>query len=276
LHACAEVGLPAGEGMARGLITLLTDFGTGSHYVAVMKGVILGINPAARIMDVTHAVPPQDVQQGAWVLAEVARWFPPETVHAAVVDPGVGTQRRLVYAAIGGQHFVAPDNGLLSLAARRSPPAKLVTLAEPRYWLPEVSATFHGRDIIAPVAAWLSRGLEPDLLGPPQASLTPCEWPEVIQVPGTVEGCVQSVDSFGNLITNITAEMLRDAPRDERVRIECEEHETLGIYRTYADQPPQTFIALIGSSGFLELAVVNDNAAKLLGIGRGAVVRVRW
>lgn len=262
--------------MGRGLVTLLTDFGMGSHYVAVMKGVILGMNPAAQIVDLTHAVPPQNVRQGAWLLAEAARWFPAETVHAAVVDPGVGTQRRLVYARMGGQHFVAPDNGLLDLAARRTPPEQLITLAERRYWLSEVSATFHGRDIIAPVAAWLSRGLDPALLGPPQDRLSPYEWPEVVQVPGRIEGSVQGIDSFGNLITNITAEMLQDAPRDERVRIVCEEHETLGIYRTYADQPAQTFIALVGSSGCLELAVVNDNAAALLGIGVGAPVRVCW
>lgn len=262
--------------MDRGLITLLTDFGTGSHYVAIMKGVMLGINPAVRIVDVSHAVPPQDVRQGAWLLAEAARWFPPETIHVAVVDPGVGTQRRLVYARMGGQHFVAPDNGLLGLMARRAPPERLVTLAEPRYWLSEVSATFHGRDIMAPVAAWLSRGLDPALLGPPQDRLLSCEWPEVLQVPGRIEGCVQSIDSFGNLITNITADRLEHTPRDERVRIVCEEHETLGIYRTYADQPPQTLIALIGSSGCLELAVVNDNAAELLGIRVGAPVQVCW
>ena len=262
--------------MGRGLITLLTDFGVGSHYVAIMKGVILSVHPEAQIVDLTHAVPPQDVRQGAWLLAEAARWFPPETVHAAVVDPGVGTPRRLVYARMAGQHFVAPDNGLLHVLARRTPPERLVTLAEPRYWLPEVSATFHGRDIIAPVAAWLSRGLDPSLLGPPQEGLVPCEWPEVVAVPGRIEGCVQTIDSFGNLITNITAEMLRHAPRDERVRIVCEEHETLGIYRTYADQPAQTLIALVGSSGCLELAVVNDNAAALLGIGVGAPVRVCW
>lgn len=259
-----------------GIITLLTDFGPASHYVAVMKAVILGLNRQATIVDVTHGVSPQNIRQGAWLLAEVAERFPAGTVHVAVVDPGVGTQRRVVYAAIGEQHFVAPDNGLLSRLALRSRPDKIRSLENPRFWLPSVSSTFHGRDIMAPVAAQLSLGLDPDELGRLLDELVMLEWPEVQVLPGKIQGCVSSIDSFGNLITDISADMLRDAPTGESTRIICDEHETAGIFRTYADQPPMTLVALIGSSGFLELAIVGESAAAMLGIASGTPVTISW
>jgi S-adenosylmethionine hydrolase len=258
------------------IITLTTDFGTDSPYVAAMKGVILTINPAATLVDLTHAVPPQDIRQGALALLDTTPWFPPETLHVAVVDPGVGTERRIVWARIGGQQYLAPDNGLLGLLARRRPPTRIISLAETAYWRESVSATFHGRDIMAPVAARLSLGLDPERLGPPQAELVHLDWPEASVVPGKVQGAVISVDSFGNLMTNITAEMLTDAPRGEEVRILCGEHETCGIFRTYADQPEMTLIALVGSGGRLELAIVGDSANAMLGEGVGAEVTVQW
>ena len=143
------------------LITLMTDFGAGSPYVAAMKGVILSINPSVTLVDLTHAIPPQDVREGALVLEDVAPYFPPGTIHVAVVDPGVGTDRAILYAEIGSQRYVAPDNGLLSRLSRNTPPSRIVRLTNPDYWLRPVSATFHGRDIMAPVAARLSLGLDP-------------------------------------------------------------------------------------------------------------------
>jgi S-adenosylmethionine hydrolase len=221
-------------------------------------------------------VRPQDIRQGAWILAEVAGRFPPGTIHVSVVDPGVGTGRRIVYAVFNDQHFVAPDNGLLSRLALRGEPSKIFSVEEPRFWLPSVSSTFHGRDIMAPVAAQLSLGLNPDELGRPLGELIKLDWPEVHVLPGKIQGRVSSVDSFGNLITDITSEMLRDAPTGEDTRVACDEHETLGIFRTYADQPPMTLVALIGSSGFLELAIVGDSAAAMLGISSGTPVTVSW
>lgn len=259
-----------------GLITLTTDFGVGSPYVAIMKGVILSINSNALIVDLTHSIPPQDVRQGALILADVCPWYPPGSIHVAVIDPGVGTERRLIYAQLGQQHFLLPDNGLISRLAKRMPAIRIVTLSDPTFWLPGISATFHGRDVLAPVAARLSLGLEPTLLGPPQDELVQLDWPEVSIVPGKITGAVRSVDSFGNLITDISAEMLADAPRDERTRITCDEHETLGIFSTYGDQPPMTLMALIGSNGQLELAIVNDSAAAMLGVGVGTPVTVQW
>lgn len=257
------------------LITLTTDFG-GGPYVAVMKGVIHSIAPEARIVDVSHAVLPQDIRGGAIVLEQATPWFPTGTIHVAVVDPGVGSQRGIVYAEIAGQRYVAPDNGLLSRLAARQKPARIIAVEEPEFWLPHVSATFHGRDMMAPVAARLSRGLAPERLGRPLDELVSLTWPEVVILPRSIRGSVESIDSFGNLITDITEAMLSDVPRDESVRITCDEHETLGIFRTYSDQPPATLVALIGSSGRLELAIVDENAAAMLGIGTGTTVTLTW
>jgi S-adenosylmethionine hydrolase len=258
------------------IITLTTDFGEGSRYVPAMKGVILSINPEARIVDVTHSIPPQDIRCGANILAETARWFPPETIHIAVVDPGVGSNRRIVYARIGTQQFIAPDNGLLSRLAAAEPATKIVAIEDPQYWLATVSATFHGRDIMAPVAGWLSVGVEPEKLGRPVEQLIDLPWAEVQQVANRIEGEVVEVDSFGNLITNITRAMLEGVPTDETVIISCEEHETQGIFATYSDQPTMTFMAHVGSTGRLELAVVDENASAMLGVRVGAPVRVCW
>lgn len=257
-------------------ITLTTDFGTGSPYTAAIKGVILSINPAATIVDISHEIPPQDVRQGAVMLEDTTRWFPEDTIHLAVVDPGVGTKRAIVYARIGKQNYVAPDNGLLSGLVAGTPPTKIVRLTKPEYWLNPVSATFHGRDIMAPVAARLSLGLDPQRLGTPVEKLAGLHWPKPRQAPNKIEGVVLQIDSFGNLITNIGAEMLAGRPTDERVCVVCNIYETWGIFHTYADQPRGTFVALIGSSGRLELAVVGDSAAAMLGIEVGSPVVVAW
>jgi S-adenosylmethionine hydrolase len=258
------------------IITLTTDFGSGSRYVAAMKGVILSINPRAQIIDATHTVPHQDIRAGAVVLAETTRWFPAGTIHIAVVDPGVGSNRRIAYAKIGEHHYIAPDNGLLSAVTMGERPSKIVCLTRPEHWLPDVSHTFHGRDIMAPVAARLSLGLSPDELGEPCDQLIELPWPEVQQVPNRIDGEVIEVDSFGNLITNITREMLNGVPRSDAVLVSCEEHETQGIFATYSDQPPMTFMAHVGSTGRLELAIVDENASAMLGVRVGAPVRVSW
>jgi hypothetical protein len=258
------------------LITLLTDFGQGSPYVAAMKGVILSICPEARIVDLTHDIPPQDVRRAALVLDDLCDWFPPGTIHVAVVDPGVGTDRALVYARIGARQFLAPDNGLLSRLSRRRPPEKLVRLADPAFWLERVSTTFHGRDILAPVAARLAQGLDPDRLGPPLERLAMLDWAAARWSRGRIEGAVIEIDSFGNLITNITADLLAGRPTDRRVCIVCNIYETWGVYRAYAEQPQGMLIALVGSSNRLELALVGDNAARRLGIAVGAPVTVAW
>ena len=299
-------------------ITLTTDFGASSPYVAAMKGVILSINPEARLVDVSHVVPPQQVLAGAQVLDDTTRYFPTGTIHVAVIDPGVGTSRKIVYAEIGaqryvcpdngllsrlserespstitevtnsqsfresvsstshGRDFVAPDNGLLSRLAISTPPSTIITVAEPQYWLPAVSATFHGRDIMAPVAAHLSLGIDPKVLGPPLAELRTLDWPGVEKLANRIEGEIVAIDSFGNLVTNITRDMLSDVPTDESVAVRCDGHETHSIFSAYAEQPSMTLIALVGSNDQLELAIVDDSAKIMLGVGVGAKVEVCW
>ncbi len=258
------------------IITLTTDFGIGSPYVAQMKGVVLSINPAVTLVDLTHGIGAQNVRQAALVLEEVCARFPPGTIHVVVVDPGVGTERAIVYARFGEQHFIAPDNGLLSRLAARAAPSTIIRLENRQFWLPEPSHTFHGRDIMAPVAARLSLGLEASALGPRQRQLVHLEWPEARIVADTIEGEVVAVDSFGNLVTNITAEQLQQVPDPAQATVRCDEHETQGIFQAYADQPPMTLIALVGSSGKLELAIVNDSARMMLGVREGEKVTVSW
>jgi hypothetical protein len=258
------------------IITLTTDFGAGSPYVAAMKGVVLSLNPAATVVDITHEVPAQDVRFAAVVLDDVSDRFPGGTVHVAVVDPGVGTDRALVFARIGRQCYLAPDNGLLSRLARRIPPAKLVRLTESNYWLHPVSATFHGRDILAPVAARLSLGLEPDHLGVPVERLVMLHWPEVQQRPDGIEGTVLLADSFGNLITDIAADLLPKLRDWARLRVFCRGHLVSGLSRTYGDSPQGTLVALVGSSGRLELAIVGGNAAAAIQAKPGDQVKVSW
>lgn len=258
------------------IITLTTDFGVGSRYVAAMKGVILSINPCAVLVDLSHNVPPQDVRRAGIVLAETAPYFPAGTIHVVVVDPGVGSGRRIIYARCGQQHVVAPDNGLVSRLADRQPASKMISLDEPRFWLPRVSSTFHGRDIMAPVAARLSLGLNPEELGQPIDDFIYLPEPEVQKVANEITGEVIEVDSFGNLITNITRQLLEGVPTDESVTIECDEHTTQGIFTTYSDQPAMTLVALVGSGDRLELAIVDESAAAMLGISIGMPVKISW
>jgi S-adenosyl-L-methionine hydrolase (adenosine-forming) len=257
-------------------ITLTTDFGTGSPYVAAMKGVMLGINPAVRLIDLSHAVSSQDVTHGAVLLAETTTWFPAGTIHVAVVDPGVGTARRLLYARIGDQNYLAPDNGLLSLLAKRTRPVRIVELANSEYWLPAVSNTFHGRDILAPVAGQLSLGLEPERLGPIVFDMQMFDWPEAKAGDHRIDGAVRWIDHFGNLITNIPSSMLESAGPQNSLRISCFGKQIHGTISSYGVRKPGELTALVGSSGYLEIAVVNGSAVKLLNAAAGAPVAVEW
>ncbi len=262
--------------MPGSIITLTTDFGNGSPYIAAMKGAILSINRDATIIDLSHSVAPQNIRQGALHLVTSSCNFPRGTIHVVVVDPGVGTERFLLCAALGGSYYLAPDNGVLDALARKNYPDRIIALTDSKYWMEKVSETFHGRDILAPVAAHLSLGVPPESLGDPLDAMVQLAWPKVDVMPGKIEGVIESIDSFGNLISNVDEEMLGDVPRDDAVRIVCDEHETTGIYRTYGDHPPMTLIALIGSGGKLELAIVDDSAAIMLGVAPGAKISIQW
>ncbi|HZJ53150.1 MAG TPA: SAM-dependent chlorinase/fluorinase [Myxococcaceae bacterium] len=258
------------------VITLLTDFGLEDGYVAAMKGVIAGIAPEARVVDVTHLVPPQDVPFARFRLLTVAPFFPAGTIHVAVVDPGVGTARRAVAIRCrSGSCFVGPDNGLLSGALEADPPLGAVELTEPRFWRTETpSATFHGRDVFAPVAAHLARGVTLEALGAalPPDRLVRLELQGPTPVPGGAEGAVQAADRFGNLISNVPATLL---PRDGAWSASIAGR-TLPGRRAYGDVPPGEALALVGSHGFVEIAVHRGDARHALGAGVGDPVQVRW
>jgi S-adenosyl-L-methionine hydrolase (adenosine-forming) len=258
------------------IITLTTDFGTGSPYVAQMKGVILTSAPTVTLVDITHDVPPQDVRQGALVLEDTTPRFPDGTLHLAVVDPGVGTSRKLVYADLGRQRYLAPDNGLLSCVAARASARRLIALTNRRYWLPDVAPTFHGRDILAPVAAHLSRGVPPEQLGEPLDRLASLAWPAVTHAEQCLTGAVLAMDSFGNLITNIRDEDLAAIPDPSAVQVLCSGVTVSGLVRTYGQRPTGSVVALIGSNSRLEVALVGGSAAKRLKAVVGDPVVVTW
>jgi S-adenosylmethionine hydrolase len=260
--------------MSRPLITLTTDFGAGSPYVAQMKGVILSLTREVDLVDLSHAIGPQNVREGAVVLADVAPRFPPGSIHLAVVDPGVGTDRQLVYAEIGPQRYLAPDNGLLSLLASREQPARIVALERRSYWLPGTSHTFHGRDILAPVAAHLARGVEPAELGPSCERLVVLDWPQPQVMASHITGEVLYVDSFGNLITNITRNQATALGPLASVAVRCGGRATRGVILTYGVAKGGELIALFDSQGRLEIAVVQGNAAHELQVRAGAPVIV--
>jgi S-adenosylmethionine hydrolase len=259
-----------------GIITLTTDFGRDSWYVAAMKGVILSINPKTTIIDISHSIAPQNIVEGAFVLGEASRWFPPQTIHVAVVDPGVGTARRIIYARIGDQHYVCPDNGLLSYICCDQQPDEVFEISNRTLFLASFALTFHGRDIMAPVAARLSLGLSPSELGSTVSDLMLLEWPCPERRENKIIARILFADSFGNLITNLRRE---DLPADIDMAfffVETGRHKFDGIVRTYLEAPPGTPVALFGSSGLLELAVVQGNAAIELQIAVGDTVTVRW
>jgi S-adenosylmethionine hydrolase len=258
--------------MPEPLLTLTTDFGTGSPYVAAMKGVILSINPAARLLDLGHAVPPQDVRHAAFFLAEVVPWFPPDTIHVVVVDPGVGSARAILHVAVGGQRLLVPDNGCWGRLEARYPAPQVVRVTERRFWRPTVSATFHGRDVFAPVAAHLSLGLAPAELGPAADDWVKLPWPEPARGANGVAGEIVFVDDFGNLIGNVPGAALPARPLEVRLGNVVVPR----LVRTYADAAAGDLVALVGSGGLLEIAVVGGSAARRLGLAVGAPLTVGW
>jgi S-adenosyl-L-methionine hydrolase (adenosine-forming) len=259
----------------RPLITLTTDFGLGSPYVAQMKGVILSHCPDAALVDITHGIRPQHVREGALVLADVTPRFPAGTIHVAVVDPGVGTARKLVYAEFGQQCYLAPDNGLLSLVAAQTK-GLVISLERPEYWGTTIAPTFHGRDILAPVAGRLASGLAPEMLGPPVDRLVELSLPAARLAPDHALGEVLLVDSFGNLITNIPADRLPAAALGADLMVECKGRIIAGLQTTYEVAAPGTLVAVIDSQGRLEIAAVRGSAASVLSACEGTAVVARW
>lgn len=255
------------------VITLTTDFGTRDPYVAEVKAVILRLHPGVRFVDVTHEVAAHDVVEGGLAVEAIAAVCPPGTIHVAVVDPGVGTSRRGLVVAAGGQFFVGPDNGIFS-AALSLADWQAFELRAAAYRGAAVSATFHGRDVFGPAAAHLALGVAPSGFGPPVESPVRLAWGESREVGDGVEGQVIHVDRFGNLITSIDAAAVERLARTggvARVRIARRE---MPLVRTYGDLAANEAGALVGSRGRLEVVVREGNAAARLRAGRGATVRL--
>jgi S-adenosylmethionine hydrolase len=255
------------------IITITSDFGMRDTYVAAMKGVILSLNRAVQIIDITHEIPPQDIRRGALCVMGVHRYFPAGTIHIVVVDPGVGSDRPLICVSMHDQLFLAPDNGVLSWAARGARSIDRVILFEERFWVTEISATFHGRDILAPVAAHLTLGVLPRQLGRPVDLWVELPWPSPDVRDDRVNGELLLIDHFGNLITNIGATDIPGNPASHLVS--CGRTDRIRLVRTYADGKEGELIALVGSMGLLEIAVRNGNAAERLGAQVGTQVSVR-
>lgn len=254
------------------IVTLTTDFGTRDGYVGEMKGVLASSAPAARLLDVTHAVPPGDVRAGAWVLGRIWSRFPAGTVHLAVVDPGVGGERRALAARADGRWLVGPDNGLLTAVAAGVGVEGARRLDPDRVGLDPLSDTFHGRDLFAPAAARLAAGADPSELGPDvdPDGLVGLELSEPRREDGWLVGEVRHVDRFGNLITDLPLGELPGEPVAEiggyRIR---------GLSRAFASVEPGEPVLIRGSGGTLEVCVRGERASDTLGQGRGARVRVR-
>ncbi len=259
------------------IITFTSDFGHTDWFTGVVHGVIHGVCPAARVVDLTHDVRPGHVERAAFILEAAAPDFPAGTVHLAVVDPGVGTQRRALAAAAHGQFFVGPDNGLLEWAFR-DPACVIHALTEARFFRAPVSRSFHGRDVFAPVAAHLAEGTPIASLGPRVDDPVRLEAPRPRDELGWLAGRVMFIDRFGNALTNLTEDIVRGAfpgIPDDRLEVRALGRSIRGLVRTYGDAPRGALIALMGSSGRLEIAVVDGDVAWRFGLGAGDPVTVR-
>jgi S-adenosylmethionine hydrolase len=254
------------------IITLTTDFGTSDHLVGTMKGVILNINPAARVVDLNHHVTSFDILDGALSIANAYKFYPPRTIHVVVVDPGVGTQRRPLLVSGEKQYFIAPDNGVLSMVFERESCTVRHITAE-HYFLNPVSPTFHGRDIFAPTAAWLSKTFQTEAFGEEISDFVRFTVPKAKPSGQVVKGVVLRVDAFGNLMTNLTtADVPATAVESGAIKLSVGGKEVRKLTQTFALGSPGEPVAVFGSAGYLEIAVNRGSAARTLGANRGAEV----
>jgi len=253
--------------LANAIITLTTDYGTSDHLVGTLKGVILKINPDVTIVDITHNVTPFDLLDAALAIGSAYAYFPPKTVHVVVVDPGVGTARRPLLVSAGNQYFVAPDNGVLSVVYEREEEGLMVRHANAEhYYLQPISKTFHGRDIFAPVAAWLTKNWQSSSMGEQIEDFKRFTLPRPKQV-------VLRADTFGNLITNFRQEDLPEsALSGGAIHLQAGTQAVTRFVETFAEGSGAEPFAYLGSSGFIEIGVNKGNAARTLGLNRGTPV----
>ena len=259
--------------MTRPIITLTTDFGLSDHFVGVMKGVILGIHPAAQVIDISHGVQPYAIADGAFTIAQAYRYFPRKTIHVVVVDPGVGSTRRPLLAEMAGQYFIAPDNGVLSMVFAQQKP-KVRHITSERYFLQPVSRTFHGRDVFSPVAAHLAAGVRPAQFGQRIDDYLRASFGNPSQTgKRTWTGTILKADHFGNLATNFHIDQFPSI-RTHAFALQVGLHVIARLALTFSECAPGELFAIVGSSGYLEVAASEASAAQLLGCGAGGPVEL--
>ena len=256
------------------VITLLTDFGHRDAFVGTMKGVILGISPEARIVDLSHGITPQRIEEGAFVLRTAYACFPEGTVHVAVVDPGVGGARRALIVEAAGYRFVGPDNGIFAHVFAKESDLRVVSVTEPRYMRPEISNTFHGRDIFAPVAAHLAVGAPVSDFGPEIDDYITGTVTEPVVHGGGITGRVLHIDRYGNIITDIGEPLFLDTTREKRYRIRLADLALDRVSVSYDGAAAGASLAILDSAGLLEIAVNGGSAAEMLGVSTGDRVDV--
>ncbi len=267
--------------MPQRFITLTTDFGSSDHYVGTMKGVVYNINPAAQVVDISHEVPSYDLLDGALTIAQAYSYFPPETIHVVVVDPGVGSARRPILARTDKYFFVAPDNGVLSLVLEREERVHVREISSDHYFLQPVSQTFHGRDVFAAVAGWLSKDVEFSNFGDEISDYVRFRMPPPKAIEqGRIQGVVLKVDKFGNVVTNLTPRDIPQlfAPHPPEFKIVIGKHEITSLRSSYAESAPGEVFGILGSMGFLEISMNRGSAARTLEVGKGTEVLVsgKW
>ncbi len=259
--------------MTRSIITLTTDFGLSDHFVGTMKGVILGIHPAAQLIDISHGVQPYDIADGAFTIAQAYRYFPKKTIHVVVVDPGVGSTRRPLLAEMAGQYFIAPDNGVLSMIFAREKP-KVRHITAEKHFLHPVSRTFHGRDVFSPVAAHLAAGVTPAQFGKRIDVYLRASFDKPAQTgQHTWTGTILKADHFGNLATNFHVDQF-PAIRTHAFSLQAGRRAITRLALTFSECAPGELFVIVGSSGYLEVAASEGSAAKLLGCGAGSPVEL--
>ncbi len=259
------------------IITVITDFGLKDGFSGVLKGVIWTIAPEAHIADITHEISPRNIMEGALTMRRAIPFFPAGTIHLVIVDPGVGTSRRSLAARLGDLYFVGPDNGLitplLEEVERAGQPISIVQLTNPDYWLPEVSNTFHGRDIFSPVAAHLANGVPLEKLGSPIKDPIKHVIPQPIKIPGGWRGQTILIDIFGNIVTNFGVDLLKS---NSSVMLKIAGRSIQGLVKSYGEKHAGQVVALVDSEHYIEVAVVYGNAAFELGASVGDSVELLY
>ena len=256
------------------MITLTTDFGTADWFVGAMKGVIFGLAPRAKVVDITHEIPGGDIRAGAFALAASCRFFPRKAIHVAIVDPGVGSRRTAIAVQTADYYFIGPDNGILSLALGKESIKSIHRLTNEKYFLQPVSRTFHGRDVFAPVAAHLCEGVAIRKIGREQRFFTRLDWSGPRQSQGMLHGEVVYIDRFGNAITNIGGEALAQM-KQFSLAIFAKQKRLCAVRDFYQAVSVGKVVGVMGSSGFLEIAVNGGSAAETFGFKVGDAVEVR-